>query len=83
MKFTFTSMNSLRCIQGLLKNKLIVLATHQVHFAVLADKLLVLKDVSFDSVFIQTLSVAFVLYICLTGCCGSLQLLFWINCQWL
>ena len=36
-----------------------MLATHQVHFAVLADKLLVLKDVSFSSVLIHTLMVAF------------------------
>ena len=33
------------CIQDLLKDKLVVLATHQVHFAMLANKLLVLKDV--------------------------------------
>ena len=35
-----------RCICGVLKEKLVVLVTHQVHFALSADKILVLKEVS-------------------------------------
>ena len=35
-----------RCIRGLLKDKLVILVTHQVHFALQGDKLLALKDVS-------------------------------------
>ncbi len=36
----------IRCIRGLLKDKLVILVTHQVHFALQGDKLLALKDVS-------------------------------------
>jgi ABC-type transport system involved in cytochrome bd biosynthesis fused ATPase/permease subunit len=35
-----------RCIRGALKDKIVILVTHQVHFALQGDKLLVLKDVS-------------------------------------
>ena len=34
-----------RCIRGFLNDKLVVLVTHQVHFALQGDKLLALKDV--------------------------------------
>ena len=34
------------CIRTLLANRLVVLVTHQVQFALQADKILVLKDVS-------------------------------------
>ena len=33
-----------RCIRGVLKDALVVLVTHQVHFALQADQLLVLKE---------------------------------------
>ena len=35
-----------RCIRGLLGDRLVVLVTHQVQFALQADKILALKDVS-------------------------------------
>ena len=35
-----------RCIRGLLGDHLVVLVTHQVQFALQADKILALKDVS-------------------------------------
>ena len=35
-----------RCIRGLLADRLVVLVTHQVQFALQADKILALKDVS-------------------------------------
>jgi len=35
-----------RCIRGLLGDRLVVLVTHQVQFALHADKILALKDVS-------------------------------------
>ncbi len=35
-----------RCLRGILKDKLVILVTHQVHFALQTDKLLALKDVS-------------------------------------
>ena len=35
-----------RCIRGLLSDRLVVLVTHQVQFALQADKILALKDVS-------------------------------------
>ena len=37
---------SYSCLRGILKHKLIVLVTHQIHFALQADQLLALKDVS-------------------------------------
>ena len=45
LQFTWTCV-CYRCIRGLLKDKLVVLVTHQVHFALQGDKLLALKDVS-------------------------------------
>lgn len=45
--FICPSWNLSRCLQGLLKDRLVVLATHQVHFAILASKVLVLKEVSY------------------------------------
>ena len=44
-KLVYNDSLLISCIQDLLKDKLVVLATHQVHFAMLANKLLVLKDV--------------------------------------
>ncbi len=43
-----TTIVSSRCLRGILKDKLVILVTHQVHFALQADKLLALKDVSFN-----------------------------------
>ena len=40
------SYTSHRCIRGLLADRLVVLVTHQVQFALQADKILALKDVS-------------------------------------
>lgn len=37
-----------RCLHGILKEKLVVLVTHQVHFALQTDQLLVLNDVNID-----------------------------------
>jgi hypothetical protein len=37
--------SSFRCIQGILRDRLVILVTHQVQFALQADKLLVLKEV--------------------------------------
>ena len=34
-----------RCIRGLLHNRIVVLVTHQVQFALQADKILALKEV--------------------------------------
>ena len=36
----------LRCVCGLLHNRLVILVTHQVQFALQADKILALKEVS-------------------------------------
>ncbi len=36
-----------RCIRGLLKDKIVILVTHQVQFALEADKLLGLKEVGY------------------------------------
>ena len=45
-----------RCIQGLLKDKAVVLVTHQLQFAQLANKILVIKEV-FISTIINDLSL--------------------------
>ena len=37
-----------RCIRGLLKDKIVILVTHQVQFALEADKLLGLKEVKYN-----------------------------------
>ena len=39
-----------RCLRGILRDKLVILVTHQVHFAMQADQLLVLKNVSWKRV---------------------------------
>ncbi len=38
-----------RCIRGLLKDKIVILVTHQVQFALEADKLLGLKEVGYTN----------------------------------
>ncbi len=43
---SFHTVNLYRVICGLLKNKLVVLVTHQVQFAQQASKILAIKDVS-------------------------------------
>ena len=44
------NLNHFRCICGLLKDRLVVLVTHQLHFAEQADRVLALNDVSFTDV---------------------------------
>ena len=35
-----------KCIRGLLRDRVVILVTHQLHFALQADKILALKDVN-------------------------------------
>lgn len=46
-----------RCICGVLKDKLIILVTHQVHFALQTDNILALKDVSMIILACQNISL--------------------------
>ena len=43
--FSVNAALSFRCIQGILRDRLVILVTHQVQFALQADKLLALKEV--------------------------------------
>ena len=47
--FSVNAALSFRCIQGILRDRLVILVTHQVQFALQADKLLVLKEVHVDA----------------------------------
>jgi ATP-binding cassette subfamily C (CFTR/MRP) protein 4 len=53
-----------RCICGLLKDRLVVLVTHQVHFALSADQVLILKEVS-----LQCRELCVLMYYSYTGLC--------------
>ena len=57
-----------RCIQELLRDKLVLLATHQVHFAVLANKLLVLKDVCHEGNYLVLMMFSFRVCMCAYLC---------------
>ena len=45
LSLTFIS-SICRCVRGILDNKLVVLVTHQIQYALQADKILLIKDVS-------------------------------------
>ena len=44
-----------KCIRGLLGDRVVVLVTHQLHFALQADKILTLKEVSLYNLHLSTL----------------------------
>lgn len=55
----FLSLDSFRCICGLLKDHLVVLVTHQLQFAEQAHNILALNDVSFSDIIFACIYMAF------------------------